>query len=252
MAMPPPEFEKREPGRRFGLDRDRPAASAAHDRFDRSRGADGLCRRERRVHSMIARRARRIGAASRASAARPLKERIGAAQRPRHPGLQSASARSFRGAANRRWSRFGSKHPGHKHNAEMNELDRKLTRVHAPRRKSGLIRERLGCQLRNKKWGGVLSLRRLASGREVLRTTVMVLGLDPRMLAGHKRCAHVAAGLRRRPAGVARRGKHRERGRGKARLQGGRRERRRDLDARPHRCSIFGGLPGLTRGNLPK
>jgi hypothetical protein len=24
MAMPPPEFEKGEPGRRFGLDRDRP------------------------------------------------------------------------------------------------------------------------------------------------------------------------------------------------------------------------------------
>jgi len=31
---------------------------------------------------------------------------------------------------------------------------------------------------------------------------VMVLGLDPRMLAGHKRCAHIAAALRRCLAGL--------------------------------------------------
>jgi len=160
--MPPPEFEKREPGRRFGLDRDRPAASAAHDRFDRSRGADGLCRRERRVHSMIARRARRIGAASRASAARWLKERIGArsaaeasgiiirfgeiVSRRCEPAMVTLRIQTPRTQAQCRNERAGP---------ETNPRSCPASEIRSHSRE--------GCQLRNKKLGGVLSLRRLAS-----------------------------------------------------------------------------------------
>ena len=57
MAMPPPEFEKREPGRRFGFDRGRPAASAGQDRFNRRRALlqalMAWARGKRRVRSMI-------------------------------------------------------------------------------------------------------------------------------------------------------------------------------------------------------
>ena len=35
-----------------------------------------------------------------------------------------------------------------------------------------------------------------SSGRDVLRTTMLTLGLDQKMLAGHKRYAHIAAALR--------------------------------------------------------
>ena len=55
-------------------------------------------------------------------------------------------------------SRFGSKHPGQKHNAEVNELDRKLTHVRGFTPRGG-IRSNSGevgldCQLRDniKNW----------------------------------------------------------------------------------------------------
>ena len=67
----------------------------------------------------------------------------------------------------------------------------------------------------------------------------MVLGLDPRMLAGHKRYAPIAAALRCRPAGAPQRGKDREPGWGKARLQGDRRERSADWTRRPIAAALF-------------
>jgi hypothetical protein len=61
----------------------------------------------------------------------------------------------------------------------------------------------------------------------------VVLGLDRKMLAGHKRYAPIAAALRRRPAGGARHGKHRERGRGKRAFKAIDEKEGADLVARP-------------------
>ncbi len=108
----------REPGRRCGFDRGRPAASAGQDRFDRRRdavaGADGLGPRRaaRLFHDSRDEPGRRGSPAPDARARHAAlgthsayQSDKGPAQRPRHSGLQSASARSFRatrGAANRR------------------------------------------------------------------------------------------------------------------------------------------------------
>src|SRR5271170_4770353 len=107
----------REPRRRRGFDRGRPAASAGQDRCDRRRDAvadaDGLGSRRAGglFHGSRAERGRRGSPAPDARARHAAQgthsayqSGQGPAQRPGHPGLQTAWARSLRtarGAANR-------------------------------------------------------------------------------------------------------------------------------------------------------
>ena len=98
----------REPRRRCGFDRRRPAASAGQDRFDRRRDAvadaDGVGSRRAAglFHGSRAQPGRRGSPAADARARHAAQgthsahqSGQGPAQRPGHPGLQSASARSF-------------------------------------------------------------------------------------------------------------------------------------------------------------
>ena len=75
-------------------------------------------------------------------------------------------------------------------------------------------------------------MHRLGSGRDVLSTTMLVLGLDRRMLAGHKRYANIAAALLRRPVGAPRRGKA-------------------DWTRRSTAAALSGDSPRIARANLP-
>jgi len=84
--------------------------------------------------------------------------------------------------------------------------------------------------------------------RDVLRTTMPALGLDRKMLAGHKPCAHIAAALRRRLARAPRRGKDHGRGRGKAPSRPSTRKKAltgRAAQPLPH-------CPGTLRGSLER